>query len=70
MVESISPILLNAFLMSNYLQVNPNPWYSDIVNYLMSGRIPMGWMKDKDEFFHLVIFFISDDPYLFKRCSH
>jgi len=49
--------------------VHPDPWYADIVNYLVTGRIPEGWTKnDKDRFFHLVKFFIWDDPYLFKYC--
>ena len=50
--------------------VHPDPWYADIVNYLVAGRIPEVWTKnDKDRFFHLVKFFVWDDPYLFKYCS-
>jgi len=50
--------------------VHPDPWYADIVNYLDSSRIPEGWTKnDRDRFFHLVKFFIWNDPYLFKYCS-
>jgi len=46
--------------------VHPHPWNADIVNYLVAGRIPEGWTKnDKDRFFHLVKFFVWDDPYLF-----
>ena len=26
--------------------VHLNPWYADIVNYLVSGRIPKGWTKN------------------------
>ena len=51
--------------------VHPDPWYVDIVNYLVTGRIPEGWTKhDKDRFFHLVKFFIWDDPHLFKYFSN
>jgi len=40
------------------------------VNYLVAGRIPEDWTKnDKDRFFHLVKFFIWDNPYLFKYFS-
>jgi len=38
---------------------HPDPWYADIVNYLVTGRIPEGWTKnDRDRFFHLVKFFV------------
>ena len=50
--------------------VHSDPWFVDIVKYLVSGRIPKGWTKnDQDKFFHLVKFFVWDDPYLFKYCS-
>ena len=59
--------------------VHPDPWFADIVNYLVSSRIPEDWTKnDRDKFFHLAKFFVWDDPYLFKyysdqvfrRCIH
>ena len=35
--------------------VQSEPWYADIVNYLVTGEIPLGWSKhDKDQFFSLV----------------
>jgi len=50
-------------------EVHPNPFYIDIVNYLVHGRIPDGWTKnDRDKFSQLVKFFIWDDPYLLKYC--
>jgi len=50
--------------------VHPNLWSADIVNYLVAGRIPESWIKnDKDRFFHLVKFFVWDNPCLFKYCS-
>ena len=50
--------------------IHPDPWYADIVNYLVAGRIPKGWTKnDRDRFFHLVKFFVWNDPYLFKYCA-
>jgi len=37
--------------------IHPDPWYADIVNYLVAGRIPKGWTKnDRDRFFHVVKF--------------
>jgi len=41
------------------------------MNYLVASRIPKGWTKnDRDRFFHLVKFFVWDDPYQFKYCSY
>jgi len=40
------------------------------MNYLVASRIPKSWIKnDKNRFFHLVKFFVWDDPYLFKYYS-
>jgi len=50
--------------------IHYDPWFVDIVNYLASGRIPEDWTNnDRDRFFHLVKFFVWDDPYLFKYYS-
>ena len=50
--------------------VHHDPWYAFIINYLLSDRILEGWIKnDRDRFFHLVKFFVWDDPYLFKCYS-
>ena len=58
------------FLDEQLYVVHPDPWYADIVNYLVAGRIPEGWTKNnRDRFFHLVKLFIWDVPYLFKYCS-
>ena len=47
--------------------VHPDPWYADIVNNLVAGRIPEGRTKnDRERFFHLVKFFVWQDLYLFK----
>jgi len=51
------------------LMIQSEPWYADIVNYLVTGETPLGWNKyDKDRFFSLVKFFYWDDPYSFKYC--
>ena len=37
--------------------VQSGPWYADIANYLVTGKIPKGWNKhDKDRFLHVVKF--------------
>ncbi|XP_058217607.1 uncharacterized protein LOC131328718 [Rhododendron vialii] len=46
------------------------PWYADIVNYLVTGRIPDHWTpQDRRLFLSEVKRFFFDDPYLFKYCS-
>jgi len=66
---SESPIS-RCFPNEQLLMVQAEPWYADIVNYLVTGEIPLGWNKhDKDKFFYLVKFFYWDDPYLFKYYS-
>jgi len=37
------------FLNEQLYVVHPNPWYADIVNHLVTSRIPEGWTKnDRD----------------------
>jgi hypothetical protein len=48
---------------------NPAPWYADIVNYLVTGQMPLHWgQQDKLKFLSMVKTFFCDDPYLFKYC--
>ncbi|XP_026440159.1 uncharacterized protein LOC113338975, partial [Papaver somniferum] len=45
------------------------PWYANIVNYLVTGRMPQHWGKqDRSRFLAEVKHFFWDDPYLFKYC--
>ena len=51
--------------------VHPDPWYADIVNYLVADRIPEGRTNnDRDRFFYHMKFFVWDDLDLFKYCSN
>jgi len=55
------------FLDEQLHAVHPDPWYADVVDYLIAGRIPEGWTKnDRNRFFNLTKFIIWDDSYLFK----
>ena len=39
--------------------VHSNPWFADMVNYLVSGRILEEWTKNnRDRLFHLMKFFV------------
>jgi hypothetical protein len=45
------------------------PWFADIVNYLVTGQMPLHWgRQDKSKFMAVVNNFFWDDPYLFKYC--
>jgi hypothetical protein len=46
-----------------------SPWFYDIVNYLVTGQMPLHWGRpDKSKFMSVVKNFFWDDPYLFKYC--
>jgi hypothetical protein len=48
---------------------NPASWFADIVNYLVTGQMPLYWgQQDKLKFLSKVKTFIWDNPYLFKYC--
>jgi hypothetical protein len=48
---------------------NSAPWFADIVNYLVTGQMPLHWgQQDKLKFLSKVKTFLWDDPYLFKYC--
>ena len=47
------------------LSVSIEPWYADIVNYLVTGDTPVDWSnQDKYKFLSQVRNFFWDDPYL------
>ena len=58
------------FLDEKLLSVSVDPWYADIVNYLVTKETPSFWSKqDKYKFLSQVKYFYWDDPYLFKYYS-
>ncbi|CAN6685874.1 unnamed protein product [Malus baccata var. baccata] len=45
------------------------PWYADIVNFLVSKRIPSEFTRhQRDKLKHDARFYVWDDPYLWKFC--
>ncbi|XP_040947365.1 uncharacterized protein [Gossypium hirsutum] len=47
-----------------------HPWYTDIVNYLVTGTIPSELPRSKkDKIKKDARYYIWDDPYLWKHCS-
>ncbi|KAH9671232.1 hypothetical protein KPL70_017283 [Citrus sinensis] len=65
------PLPLNeSFPDEQLMSVEVLPWYADIVNYLVTGKLPEHWTKqDKAKFFAKIKNFFWDDPYLFKYCA-
>ena len=52
------------------LAISKEPWFADIVNYLVTNQTPPNWSKqDRYRFLSQVRYYIWEDPYLFKYCS-
>ena len=50
-------------------EISVIPWFADIVNFLVTEKIPSHWTsQDKKKFLTEVKNFYWDDPYLFKYC--
>ena len=46
------------------------PWYADIINYLVTGKILEQWStQDKKKFLSIARHFFFDNPYFFKYCA-
>ena len=69
-IDDLVRFLLTIFMMSNCLlcHMPPLPWFSQIVNYLVTRKIPPHWPKQKkDRFLSQVRHHYWEDPYLFKH---
>jgi len=63
----ISETFPNEQLM--HIAHTPSPWFADIVNYFVTGQMPLHCgRQDKSKFMAMVKYFFWDDPYLFKYC--
>jgi hypothetical protein len=48
---------------------NPAPWFVDIMNYFVTGQMPLHLgRQDKFKFLAMMKYFFWDDLYLFKYC--
>ena len=66
------PLTLNeSFPDEKLMSVEVLLWYADIVNYLVTGQLPVHWIpkQDKAKFFAEIKNFFWDDPYLLKYCA-
>jgi hypothetical protein len=50
-----------------YLVSRSDPWYVDIVNFIVTGYVPLG--GDKRKLIYESRVHLWDDPYLFRICS-
>ena len=63
-----TPINVN-FPDEHLFLVTTTPWFANIVNFLVTGKMPPQWSsQDKRKFLNEVKNFYWDDPYLFKYC--
>lgn len=67
-LEHQEDIPLNeAFPDEQLLSIAQVPWFTDIVNWLVTGEMPAHWSKqDRFKFLSPVKYFFWDDPYPFK----
>ncbi|CAN6580925.1 unnamed protein product [Malus baccata var. baccata] len=67
--EELVPIL-ETFPDEQLLSIKVSaPWYADIVNFLVSKRIPSEFTRhQRDKLKHDARFYVWDDPYLWKFC--
>ena len=69
-IAPLSMPIFEQFPDEQLLSVSTEPWFADIVNYLVIGDTPVDWSnQDKYKFLSQVRNFFWDDPYLFKYCS-
>ena len=60
----------DSFPDEQLLAISTMPWYADIVNYLVTDKIPKSWTApDRRRFKSEVHRFYWDEPYLFKYCA-
>jgi hypothetical protein len=67
-VEEESPLHINDYLRDDTLLkvTTLDPWYANIVNFIVSGYVPLG--EDRKKLVYDSMIHIWDDPYLFRVC--
>ncbi|CAN6583795.1 unnamed protein product [Malus baccata var. baccata] len=62
--------IVETFPVEQLLSIKVNePWYADLVNFLVSKRIPSTFTRhQRDKLRHDARFYVWDDPYLWKFC--
>ncbi|XP_050363795.1 uncharacterized protein LOC126782570 [Argentina anserina] len=44
------------------------PWYADIINYIVSGKIPSDYSRAQKDLVKTTKHYVWDEPYLWKHC--
>ncbi|WVZ70577.1 LOW QUALITY PROTEIN: hypothetical protein U9M48_019233 [Paspalum notatum var. saurae] len=67
--EETSPLPIDDYMRDDQLQkvTTTQPWYVNLVNYIVAGYVPEG--ADKGKLAHDSRFYLWDDPYLYKLCT-
>ena len=67
--EETSPLPIDDYMRDDQLLkvTTAQPWYANLVNYIVAGYVPEG--ADKRKLAHDSRFYLWDDPYLYKLCA-
>jgi hypothetical protein len=67
--ENLQELPINDYLRDDmlYKVTSVNPWYADIVNFMVAGYVPPG--ENKRKLIQESCLHIWDKPYLFRVCS-
>jgi hypothetical protein len=67
-VEEESPLPINDYLRDDTLLkvTTLDPWYANIINFIVSGYVPPG--EDRKKLVYDSMIHLWDDPYLFRVC--
>ena len=64
-----NPPISDEFPGESLLAVSTTPWYAHIVNFLVTGELPVEWTTQDKRFFHARLHsYYWEEPYLFKYC--
>lgn len=69
--KNLNLLINDSFPDEQLFSVSKLPWFANIVNYLVTGKIPPDWSsQDRKKFLVEVCSFFWDDPYLCKYCAN
>ena len=61
--------IFDEFPYESLLTMSIAPWYAHIVNFLVTGELPMEWTAQDKNFFHARVYsYYWEESYLFKYC--
>ena len=64
-----SPLINEEFLDDALLQLDANPWYAHIANYLATRELPNEWTtQERKIFLSKVHAYYWEEPFLYKYC--